>query len=43
MISVPKKGLGIGSRIGVQFNYEWEPEARDEAHTVFFQNSELPK
>ena len=43
VISVRKEDLGIGFRVRVRFNYEWEPNARDEAHIVFFQSSELPK
>ena len=43
VIEVPKEDLDTRSRIRVPFNYEWEPDARDEAHIVFFNNSELPK
>lgn len=43
VIEVPKEDLDTRSRIRVTFNYEWEPDARDEAHVVFINNSELPK
>lgn len=41
-VSFPREQLAMGMRIGVPFNYEWEPQSRQVLHTVFILPTDLP-